>query len=110
MEVANGTIELSELWNSDSFRILVWDSLSNGAMLSNKLFITSSYPFIEAYTSNIGRFRPVLRKHFTIELPVASFEASDDQLIKCSRTYDVDVPEVLDNILKWSGIRNLMDN
>ena len=39
-EVANGTIELSELWNSDSFRILVSDSLANVAMLSNTLFVT----------------------------------------------------------------------
>jgi hypothetical protein len=92
--VANGTIELSDLWGSDSFRILIWDSVANAAMLSNKLFLTSNYPFIEAYTSNVGRYRPMLRKHFLAQGAIASWDAVDGQVMKCSRTFDVDLPEL----------------
>ena len=94
MIVANGSIGSSDLWDSQSFRVLIWESIANVAMLSSELFLTSSYPFIEAYTSNVGQFRPMLRKHFNTNLPITSWDVADGQMLKCSGTYDVDLPEL----------------
>ena len=49
LQVANDTIITSRLWRSDSFKIMVWEALTNAGMMASQLFVTSTYPFIEAY-------------------------------------------------------------
>ena len=85
---------ISSLWASDSFKVFVWDSVANMGMVIDKLFTVASYPFVEAYTSNIDRYRPICRDHFIAGISVASLNADKGQAIKCSGIYDLDVPEL----------------
>ena len=51
---------------------MVWETLANAGMTASKLFVTTTYPFIEAYTSNIARHRPIFRKYFITKLPITA--------------------------------------
>ncbi len=94
LQVADGSLYEHVLWTSESFKIKVWDVVINVAMCTNDLFNPSSYPFIETYTSNIGRDRPMFRQHFNVPRLVASMDATNNQTIECCRTWDLDIVEL----------------
>jgi len=94
LRVANDTILTSRLWRAESFKVMVWEALANAVMIASKLFVTTTYPFIEAYTSNIARHRPIFRKYFMTKLPITAGNATEGQMIKCSGIYDMDIPEL----------------
>ena len=52
------------VWLSEYFKILVWDSMTDVALLANRNFYPSLYPFIKHCTSNITRNNPTFRKNF----------------------------------------------
>ena len=93
-EVAETLMLQNDLWNSDNLRVKVWDEVSNAALLSHDLFITSNYPFIETYTSNIGRDRPKFMQQFTVPRLVATMNTANDQAIDCSKSWDIDRVEL----------------
>jgi len=94
LQVVDGSLYEHVLWTSESFKIKVWDVTVNVAMCTNELFNPSTYPFIETYTSNIGRDRPIFRQHFDVPRLVASMDTTNNQTIECCRTWDLDIVEL----------------
>jgi hypothetical protein len=85
-EEAETLILQNDLWNSDNLRVKVWDEVANAALLSNELFITSNYPFIETYTSNIRRDRPMFMTQFNVQRLVANIDTANGQTIDCAKS------------------------
>jgi hypothetical protein len=89
-------LEDGEIWNSQLMRVWLWDQVVGVAMKVDEEFKSSNYPFIESYTMNIRRDRPMFQDHFTAHAALARIRLNPDEtgVLKCTGTYDMDLPEL----------------
>jgi len=89
-------LEDSEIWTSQLMRIWLWDQVVGVAIKVDEEFKSYNYPFIESYTMNIRRDRPMFQNHFTAYATLTRSILSPDEtgVLKCTGTYDMDLPEL----------------
>jgi hypothetical protein len=89
-------LEDGDIWNSQLMRVWLWDQVIGVAMKVDEEFKSSNYPFIESYTMNVRRDRPMFQDHFTAHAALARIRLNPDEtgVLKCTGTYDMDLPEL----------------
>jgi hypothetical protein len=89
-------LEDSEIWTSHLMRIWLWDQVVGVAIKVDEEFKSYNYPFIESYTMNIRRDRPMFQNHFTAHATLTRSILNPDEtgVLKCTGTYDMDLPEL----------------
>jgi len=87
--VLMGDVYQDRVWSSEYFKILVWDSMADVALLANRNFYPSLYPFIEHCTSNIARDNPTFRKNFEAQ-GIVEDSLLHPQGLKCLGIWDMD--------------------
>ena len=84
-----GDVYQDSLWASEYFKIMVWDAMADVAILANRNFYPSLYPFIEHCTSNIARDNPTFRKNFEAQ-GMLEDSLLHPQGLKCLGIWDMD--------------------
>ena len=93
LDVADDSLYQSLLWKSATFTATIWDSAVNVACMVDKLFTPWKFPFLETFTANIRRDRPMFAQHYNVP-HLLDRDASNDQTLSCCRTFDMDLAEL----------------
>ena len=89
-------LEDNELWKSQLLRVWLWDQVIGVAVSVEEDFDQTKYPFIESYTMNTTRDRPMFQHHFNAKDILANIGDDPEAtgVLKCTGTFDMDLPEL----------------